>query len=149
MGYQLLKDYLISIDLSKDKIYLRNQLTVEKSISTNTIYKVNYRDDLQNIWLPVTINNVEGLAHLDTGYPFTWVEKSIIKNEVERFTIDRLDVFKQIDIEYKMTQQSQNYSNLPFQLIANIGNNLLSHFVLTIDSVNKQLLFELIKNNKN
>ena len=106
---------------------------------------VNCRDDLQNIWLPVTINNVEGLAHLDTGYPFTWVEESIVKNEVESFTIDGLDVFGQIDIKYKMTQQSQNYSNLKFPLIANIGNNFLSHFVLTIDSVNKQLLFELIK----
>jgi len=44
-----------------------------------------------------------------------------------------------------MTQQSQNYSNLEFQLLANIGNNLLQNFVVTIDPVDKQLLFELIK----
>tara|TARA_R110002072_G_scaffold106447_3_gene232495 strand:+ start:5704 stop:6753 length:1050 start_codon:yes stop_codon:yes gene_type:complete len=145
MGYQLLKDYLVSIDLSKGEIYLRNQLTAEKSITTNTFYKVNYRDDLQNIWLPVTINDVEGFAHLDTGYPLTWVEESLVKNEVGSFTIDKYDVFKQVDIDYRMTQQSQNYNNLSFPLIANMGNNLLSHFVLTIDSMNKQLLFELIK----
>ncbi|MDO1501913.1 hypothetical protein Q2T40_17400 [Winogradskyella maritima] len=145
MGYQLFKDYLVSIDLSKNKIYLRNPLTKEKSIITNKTYKVNYRDDLQNIWLPVTINNKEGLAHLDTGYPFTWIEESIVKNEVESFTIDGLDVFEKIDFKYKMAQQSQNYANLKFPLIANIGNDFLSHFVLTIDSVNKQLLFELIK----
>lgn len=145
MGYQLLKDYLVSIDLSKGKIYLRNQLTIEKSISKNKTYKVNYRDDLQNIWLPVTINDVEGLAHLDTGYPYTWIEESLIINEVDSFVIGGFDVFGQADIEYRITQQSQNYSHLPFPLIANIGNNLLNHFVLTIDSLNKQLLFELIK----
>ncbi len=145
MGYQLLRDYLVSIDLSKGKIYLRNQHTINKSISTNRSYQVNYREDLQNIWLPVTINNIKGFAHLDTGYPFTWVEESLVKNEVESFMINGIDVFKQIDIKYKITQQSQNYANLSFPLIANIGNNLLQHFIITIDSVNKQLLFELIK----
>jgi len=145
MGYQLLKDYLVSIDLKRGKIYLRNQHATDHSISKNVVFKTNYRDDLQNIWLPIKINGVEGFAHLDTGYPFTWVEQSLISNEVDSFIIGGLDIFKEINIEYKMTQQSQSYSNLEFQLLANIGNNLLQNFVVTIDPLNKQLLFELIK----
>ncbi|MHA7056471.1 hypothetical protein ACWGOQ_0004585 [Aquimarina sp. M1] len=143
MGYQLLKDYLVSIDLGDGKIYLRNQLTKEKAILSNKYFKVNYRDDIQNIWLPVKINNTEGFAHLDTGYPFTWVEESLIAKKIDSFTISNFDVFKHQYIDYKMTKQTNNYSNLPFQLIANIGNNLLKNFVVTIDSVNKQLFFEL------
>jgi len=146
MGYQLLKDYLVTIDLNNGKIYLRNHHEAQKSVSGDKVFKIDYKDDLQNIWIPVTINDIEGMAHLDTGYPSTWIEESMVQNEVNSFVIGGLDVVRQTKIKYKMAQQSQNYSNLSFPLIANIGNNLLEHFVVTIDSFNKQVLFKL--NNK-
>lgn len=146
MGYNLFRNYLVSIDISNEKIYLKNADNKKRTLGDKlTSIKVEYRNEQDNIWIPVKINNKEGFAHIDTGYPLTWVEKTKVKNKISQFKIGRFKTGISDKIKFKKLDQKQNYKSLPFKLIANIGNNFLEHFVVTIDSKNKMLFFESIE----
>jgi len=144
IGLLMLNRYSISIDLKNRKIHLRNKDNVQRTLLPKPpISEVSYRNYVYNIWFPLTINNQRGYAHLDTGYPFTWVEKTKFNKPISSYVVGRKDILEAVPFfDFKPLSQAKNYSGLPFTLIANMGNNLIENFILTIDSRDKKLFFE-------
>lgn len=147
IGFPMFVDYLISIDLKNQNLLFRNNRSNPQTLFRSKPFaEIKYRSDLNNIWFPVKINNREGFAHLDTGYPQTWVEKTQISGNVKSFSINDVEFIKNIEqIDFNFLEQKENYSSLEFNLISNVGNNFLESFVLTIDTRERKLFFELNK----
>lgn len=147
IGFPMFSDYLISIDVKNQKLHFRNQKSANKMLAnTEPFAEVKYRSDLNNIWFPVKINNQRGYAHLDTGYPQTWVEKTQVSGKIKTFSVNEIEFIKKIkQVTFDLLEQKENYSSLKFSLVSNVGNDFLESFILTIDSKEKTLYFELNK----
>ncbi len=141
IGFSLLRSLSVTIDVanktlklgSNDKIASSNELD-------NKIKTVEYKEaNNQNIWLPVEIDEKEGYVHLDTGYPYSWVEKTFFKKNIKSYKIGGYKLPEDIITQFKPKSQQANYNNIPFKLLGNIGNDFLSQFVVTINSKKKTI----------
>lgn len=145
MGYPMMAKYITSIDYVKKKIYFRPLDSEQRTLSVGKpIAQVTYRDDRSTIWFPLIINKeIKGFAHVDSGYPFTWVEKTKVPTKVNSFVINEYEFMGMMsDIEFRPLEQEGSYGEMGFNLIGNLGNSFLEKTVFTIDPTNKLLYFE-------
>jgi len=145
MGFNLLSKLLVSIDIPHQRLVLRNIAKSEDKLeTTKSIVSTTYKSAISNnIWIPVMMNGVSGYAHLDTGYSYNWSEESIFqKDKITTFKINDIDLLKGKNLDFKPLLQKENYRTIPFTLLANIGNEFLLEYVITIDAVNQKVFFE-------
>lgn len=141
MGFSLLKSLSVTIDVANKTLILGSN---DKAVKPNhKIDIVNYEQaNNQNIWIPVEIDNQKGYVHLDTGYPYTWIEETYFKENIKSYKIGDYELSESIIKQFIPKSQQANYNNIPFKLLGNIGNDFLTQFVVSINSKKKTISIE-------
>lgn len=141
IGFSLLKSLSVTIDVANKKLKLgSNDKTFKPK---DDIEIVNYKEaNNQNIWIPVEIDNQKGYVHLDTGYPYSWIEETYFKENIKSYKIGDYLLSESIVKQFKPKSNQANYKNIPFKLLGNIGNDFLSQIVLTINSKKQTISIE-------
>lgn len=141
IGFSLLKSLSVTIDVANKTLTLGSNDKLFKP--NDKIEIVNYKEaNNENIWIPVEIDNHKGYVHLDTGYPYTWIEEAYFKENIKSYKIGDYELSESVIKQFKPQSQQANYNGIPFKLLGNIGNDFLSQIVLTINSKKKTISIE-------
>ena len=129
-----------TIDLHNNQLTLYPG-TVEQEIDNRSIY-AEYRDEANNIWVPISIGQLNGYAHFDTGYHTSWVDSSVnTQNKAIQVGNQELVGKNKID-RITALDQSTNFEGIGFRVIMGIGNDILENYKVTVDTVNRRIIFE-------
>ena len=156
-GVSLLSNYLVSIDAAASELTLR-PLDSERRhlLDAEPVASVSYDTQSSNIWLPITINGVEGFAHYDTGSPYTHVLPRILElagGRVEEAVVGSVDLAAAPNAPAAGGPDAEAfparprdlglaYQSVPLEVIAQLGTEGSDRWIITIDPRDNRLYFE-------
>lgn len=151
IGWSLFENYLVSIDSRSGHLTLRPLDSEQRTLHAEPpTARTTYRPDGRNIWFPVTINDVEGYAHYDTGNPHSLIitHELLEKGDglVQSFMVGGVNLASEFgEIEPVVESDlSRRYGDVVknLSLLVNVGNRATDNLVVTIDPRDKVLYFE-------
>jgi len=90
-----------------------------------------YNDHFHNVWIEATVNGEPGHIHLDSGYPFSWIEADL-EGEAS-LVIGGHDLTEAFDAaSWRRVAQSHNYPMEEVTVLAGFSTATLADFILTV-----------------
>jgi len=152
-GISLFQNYLTSIDASESRLILR-PLDSERRrlLEDEPVVSVRYRAEQSNIWIPVTLNGVEGFAHYDTGSPYTFVSGEILEQRQGRLEsmvvagVELASAYRtRPDADASVVRARDlgpAYQGVPLDVIAQLGCEGTDRWIVTLDTHENRVYFE-------
>jgi len=152
-GVSLLRNYLVSIDAAGSKLTLRPLDSEQRTLrNAPPIASTAYRTEMTNIWIPATVNGVEGFVHYDTGSPYFFALPEVLEQGnglVDSLVIGGTNLAATqpqrpdaAPLSARPKDLGQAYQTVPLNVIAQLGNDASDRWIITIDPRDTRLYFE-------
>lgn len=147
MGGSIFSGALLSLDAARERLVLRPADSGRRPLfDRELLAAVRYRNELHNVWIPATVDEKEGYAHLDTGNFGTWVDTRPGPGGRGRpgsLVVAGVDILPFLDeAAFREVDRTDAYAGVPLDVVANLGVDALRELVITVDGPRGQVYFE-------